>query len=63
MEAQGLVASKPETITRKPAAVVVSSVTPTSAVENPSGFSGSSMGGVEESSSSSDEDSVVNDGS
>ncbi|CAA7023955.1 unnamed protein product [Microthlaspi erraticum] len=56
MEAQGLVASKPETITRKPTAVVVTSVTPTSAVENLSGFSGSSMGGVEESSSSSDED-------
>uniref|UniRef100_A0A1J3DUF4 Uncharacterized protein, chloroplastic n=1 Tax=Noccaea caerulescens TaxID=107243 RepID=A0A1J3DUF4_NOCCA len=63
MEAQGLVAAKTETITRKPAAVVVTSVTSTSAAENPSGFSGSSMGGVEESSSSSDEDSVVNDGS
>lgn len=64
MEAQGLVASKPATINRKPAAGVVTSVTPTSTVgstaisnENLSGLSGSSMGGVVESSSSSDEDS------
>ncbi|ESQ56405.1 hypothetical protein EUTSA_v10026263mg [Eutrema salsugineum] len=69
MEEQGLVAPKPETLNRKPAAGVVTFVTPTSTVEskdksneNLSGFSGSSMGRVVESSSSSDEDSVVNDG-
>ncbi|CAL9225052.1 unnamed protein product [Arabidopsis halleri] len=53
-EEQGLVASKPAAITRKPAAGVVTSVTPTSTVE-----SNTIMGGVVvESSSSSDEDSV-----
>ncbi|KFK39765.1 hypothetical protein AALP_AA3G284900 [Arabis alpina] len=57
MEAQGLVTSKPETIIQKPAAVVVTSVTPISN-ENLSGFSGSSVGGVVDSSSSSDEDGV-----
>ncbi|CAH8378420.1 unnamed protein product [Eruca vesicaria subsp. sativa] len=63
MEAQGLV---PESTNPKPAAVVVASVTSTSIVENKairndeklSGFSGSSMGDIMDSSSSSDEDNV-----
>ncbi|CAH2079338.1 unnamed protein product [Thlaspi arvense] len=65
METQGLSAPKPEAITRKPAAGVVTYVAPISTSgsnavsnENLSGFSGSSIGGVEESSSSSDKDNV-----
>lgn len=53
MEEQGLVASRATTINREPAAgVVVTSVTPTSTVET-----NTIVGGVVESSSSSDEDS------
>ncbi|XP_010435307.1 PREDICTED: uncharacterized protein At4g13200, chloroplastic [Camelina sativa] len=53
-EDQGLVVSSATTINRKPAVSVVTSVTPTSTVE-----SSTITGGVVESSSSNDEDSVL----